>query len=191
MKLKEGDTIPVFTINDVMDSEIVIQKFLGKKLYLTFLRNTACPLCSYHVFSLLKILKILKDKNVEVIIFYESRKEVILSSSFFKEQVLSESQVRVVSDTARKVYNLFGAEIDAKKATFTILQKHGRMTTVESASQEGFHGDGLQEGTNPDAVPADFLINEKGIVFLAHYGADAGDNLSLETVLNFTNLGSD
>lgn len=88
MKLQAGKQVPQFAIQDVAGREINNEQFKGKKIYMTFLRNTACPLCSFHIFRLLKIAEQLREKNVEILVFYESRKQFILSSPFFKEQVL-------------------------------------------------------------------------------------------------------
>lgn len=185
MQLKQGQHLPEFSIEDVSGRKINSKDLQRKKVYITFLRNTACPLCSFHVFRLLKMADQLKAHNVEVLVFYESKKQVILSSPFFKDQVLKERKLIVVSDTAREVYSLFGAEVNSQKATFEILQAHGRIPKIEEAARNGFTGNGIQEDTNPDAIPADFLIDENGTIVHAHYGTDAADNISLDLVSDF------
>lgn len=184
-QLKAGQFIPQFSIEDVSGKMINSRDLEGKKLYITFLRNTACPLCSFHVFRLLKLTDQLKANNVEVIAFYESKRQVIMSSPFFRDQVLNDKKMTVISDTARKVYTLFGAEVNPQKATFEILQAHGRIPKIEDAAKNGFIGDGIQQGTNADAIPADFLVDEAGRIVYAHYGIDAADNIPLEKVEDF------
>lgn len=184
-QLKAGQFIPQFSMEDVSGKKINSRDLEGKKLYITFLRNTACPLCSFHVFRLLKLTDQLKANNVEVIAFYESKRQVILTSPFFRDQVLNDKKMIVVSDTAREVYALFGAEVNPQKATFEILQAHGRIPKIEEAAKNGFTGDGMQQGTNPDAIPADFLVDEAGRIVYAHYGTDAADNIALEKVEEF------
>lgn len=184
-QLKAGQFIPQFSIEDVSGKKISSRDLEGKKLYITFLRNTACPLCSFHVFRLLKLTDQLKANNVEVIAFYESKRQVIMSSPFFRDQVLNDKKMIVISDTAREVYTLFGAEVNPQKATFEILQAHGRIPKIEEAAKNGFTGDGMQQGTNADAIPADFLVDEAGRIVYAHYGIDAADNIALEKVEEF------
>lgn len=186
MRLVKGQVMPSFSIKDVDNNVIESDRWKGKKTYLTMLRNTACPLCSFHVFRLLKMADQLRSDHVQIVAFYESKKQVILSSPFFKDQVLKEKKLQVVSDTDRHVYKLVGAEIDSTKASLEILTKHGRMPIIEAAIKAGFNGNGIEEGTNADAIPADFLINEQGIIVHAHYGADSGDNISLELVEKFS-----
>lgn len=186
MRLAKGQVIPTFSIRDIEENMIETSTWKGKKTYLTMLRNTACPLCSFHVFRLLKMADQLKENNVQIVAFYESKKQVILSSPFFKDQVLKEKKLKVVSDTNRQIYKQLGAEIDSSKASLETLMKHGRMPVIEAAMKAGFNGNGIEEGTNADAIPADFLINEEGIIVYAHYGIDSGDNISLDVVENFS-----
>lgn len=190
MKLQISQPIPEFSIEDVSGKNINSKELRKNKVYITFLRNTACPLCSFHVFRLLKIADKLKASNIQVIAFYESKKQVILSSPFFKDQVLKEKKLIVISDHTRLVYTLFGAEVNAEKGSIEVLQKNGRMPKIEEAAKQGFNGNGIQEGTNPDAIPADFLIDEKGLIVHAHYGMDAGDNIDLNLVEAFAEKNS-
>jgi RNase P/RNase MRP subunit p29 len=111
---------------------------------------------------------------------------MILSSPFFKEKVVGEKKLTVISDPDRKLYGLFGTEVNASKATFDILQKNGRIPIIEAAAKAGFTGNGIQEGTHPDAIPADFLVDENQKIVVAHYGIDSGDNISLDVVENFS-----
>lgn len=187
MKITIGDRMPNFTVHDILDQVIDSKTLVGKKVYISFLRNTACPLCSFHVFSLLKNLDTLKNANLEIIIFYESKKEVILGSSLFQLHVLQEKKLHVISDNSRNFYDLFGAEVNSQKADSELLRQHGRFVTIKKANALGFNGDGIQESTHANAIPADFLIDENGIVVLAHYGIDAGDNLSLDDITTFAN----
>ncbi len=185
MKLNLGQSIPAFNIQDIAGNQIEALKLRNKKVYFTFLRNTACPLCSFHVYRLLKMADNLKKNNMEVIAFYESSKQLILSSHFFKEQVLKEKKISVVSDPERRIYSLFGTEVNAAKATLEILQRNGRIDVVKEAAKVGITGNGIQEGTNPDAIPADFLVDENLIIRHVHYGIDSGDNISLDIVERF------
>ncbi len=187
MKLANNQPVPKFTVDDIAGNQIELLKLRGKKVYLTFLRNTACPLCSFHMYRLLKMADALRTNNMELIAFYESSKKVILSSPFFSDQVLKEKKITVVSDPTRKIYSLFGTEINSAKATLDILERNGRMQTVKEAARVGFLGNGIEEGTHADAVPADFLVDENQVLRYVHYGIDSGDNMSLDVVQQFAN----
>ena len=123
---------------------------------------------------------------MEVIIFYESSIEVFNQSYFFREQVLKENKIRIISDPDRKLYTLYGVELSTKKASFENFKATpGRMEQLREAMQLGFTGNGIEHGTNPDAVPADFLLDEKLIVRSAHYGNDSGDHTSTAVIESF------
>ncbi|MBC7923024.1 MAG: redoxin family protein, partial [Ferruginibacter sp.] len=86
MKLQTGQLAPDFTAEDVLGHPVRLHDLAGKKVYLSFLRNTDCPLCSLHVVKLIKVADQLKQNGTEVIVFYESGKPVVLASDFLRNQ---------------------------------------------------------------------------------------------------------
>lgn len=186
MKPKVGYFAPVFQIEDVLGNPVDLKNFLGKKVYLCFLRNTNCPMCSLHIFKLLKVVDSLKSKNMEVLVFYESSKNMFQLSHFFREQVLKYNLPQIISDPTRQIYDLYGTELSAQKASYqTLMATPGRMDLLKEAVKLGFNSDGKEAGTNPDAIPADFLLDEKLVLRYAHYGKDTGDNIALDLVQSF------
>ncbi len=185
MKLKKGNIAPDFQIEDVLGNQIDLKKMQGKKFYISFLRNVNCPLCSLHVLKISKQAEYLKSLGLVIFVFYESDKIVFKHSEFFKTNVLNENRFSVVSDQKRVVYNLFGTEISPEKCDLTLLKNAGRFETVAEANKLGITGNGIDAGTNPDAIPADFLIDENFVMQYVHYGNDAGDNIQLKLVEKF------
>lgn len=185
MKLKIGQKALDFTTEDVLGNPIHLNDLKGRKIFLAFLRNTQCPLCNLHVFKLSKKADKLKAAGLEILVFYESGKEMFQRSDFFHANVFKDKKFSVLSDPQRKIYDLYGAEINPQKATLEALKTAGRFEQVQEASQLGITGDGIQEGTHADAIPADFLIDENLMIQYVHYGNDAGDNISLELVEKF------
>ncbi|KOY84490.1 hypothetical protein AD998_21090 [bacterium 336/3] len=185
MKLIVGQTPPIFRTEDVLGNIINLTKFKGKKIFIAFLRNTHCPLCSLHVYKLSQKAQKLKELGLEILVFYESEKKIFTYSDFFKKNIFNEQKFHVISDTQRIIYDLYGTEISPEKASFELLKKAGRIEQVTEANLLGIHGDGLEEGTHPDAIPADFLIDESFTIRYIHYGNDAGDNIDLKIVEDF------
>jgi thioredoxin-dependent peroxiredoxin len=188
-KLKITQKAPDFSTEDVLGNPINLSDLKGKRVFIAFLRNTNCPLCSLHVLKLSKIADKLKADGLEIIVFYESSKKMFTYSAFFKENVFADNKFSVISDPERKIYSLYGAEINAQKASLEAIKNAGRFAEVEEASRYGITGNGQEECTNPDAIPADFLIDENLIVQYAHYGNDAGDNIDLKLVEAFALTG--
>jgi peroxiredoxin len=185
MKLKKGNIAPDFQVEDLLDNQIDFKKLKGKKIYISFLRNTNCPLCSLHVLKISKQAEYLKSLGLVIFVFYESDKITFKYSEFFKTNVLDENRFSVISDPKRTIYDLFGAEISPEKSTLEALKNASRFATVEEATKLGITGNGIEAGTNPDAIPADFLIDENFVIQYAHYGNDAGDNIQLKLVEKF------
>lgn len=190
MRLNTGKNAPDFTTKDITGISVSVQEsFKGKKTFLAFLRNTKCPLCSWHLYRLSLIMDKLRAQNLQAIVVYESRKEMFLKSAFFKNSLLKQENLQIISDPDRKLYDLYGAEISPEKSTLEALQTAGRMQDIADAEKDGFTGDAIEPGTHPDAIPADFLIDEDLTIQHVHYGNDAGDHISLDLVESFSQNG--
>lgn len=185
MTLSSGQKAVNFSTSDVLKNPLRLESFRGKKVFLAFLRNTQCPICSLYVYQLLKITNTLRQNNTEMILFYESSEEQILRNPIFREKILNEKNLYVVSDPQRKIYDLYGAEISPAKATMEALQAGNKMGLIQAASELGFNGNGQEEGTHPDAVPAEFLVDEQQMIVRTFYGADAADHLPLQELEAF------
>lgn len=185
MPLLQNQEVPDFSTEDVLGNPIHLHSLRGKKIFIAFLRNTHCPLCNFHLFKLTHLADKLKENNTEILVFYESDKKMFEYSPFFKDRIFKDNKITIISDPQRKIYDLFGAEINPEKATLEALKNAGRFAEVQEAAQLGITGDGQEAGTNPDAIPADFLIDEQLIIQYAHYGNDAGDNINLKLVESF------
>ena len=186
MNIKKGILAPDFQTVDVLGNPLRLKDYQGKKVYIAFLKNVNCAMCSLHLFNILRIIDRLKAKEMEVIVFYESAKDIFKHSYFFREQILKENKMKIISDPNRKFYTLYGAELSAKKASFENFKATpGRMEELQEAMKLGFTGNGVEPGTNPDAIPADFLLDEKLIVRSAHYGNDPGDHTSIAVIESF------
>ncbi|OJJ21150.1 hypothetical protein BKI52_11315 [marine bacterium AO1-C] len=187
MRLDVGTTPPDFTKNDVYGNPVTLTELKGKKIFLAFLRNTRCPLCSRFLLGLSRRIQVFGEEKISMVIVYESRKELFLLSGFFKNLLEKHTNLRIISDPQRKLYDLYGAEISPEKSTLEALQEANRMVEIEDAVKEGFTGDAIEEGTHPDAIPADFFINEDFEIEYAHYGNDAGDHIAINLIEAFAN----
>lgn len=190
MRLNIGETAPAFTTIDITGKPISVNEhFRGKKTFLAFLRNTKCPLCSWHLYRLSLIMDKLREQNLQAIVVYESRKEMFLKSTFFNDNLIKQHNLQIISDPERRLYDMYGAEISPEKSTLEALQAAGRMQDIADAEKDGFTGDAIEPDTHPDAIPADFLIDEDLVIKHVHYGNDAGDHIPLELVEEFAQKG--
>ncbi|GAB4397503.1 MAG: hypothetical protein OHK0053_14090 [Microscillaceae bacterium] len=168
MKLKVGQIAPNFLTKDVLGSQIELHQFKGKKIYISLLRNTRCPMCSLFLYRLSKKATELIEKGLEIIVFYESHEKMFFYSDYFQNLVLRPKLFPIVSDTERKVYSLYKAEVLPTEVANERFLKANRMAQFAQIQQLGITGDGIEEGTHQGAVPADFLIDENLIIQHAH-----------------------
>jgi len=179
MKLSIGQAAKEFSVTDIYGKTIRLNDFKGRKLLLSYQRNTACPFCNYQLFRLNKIYSDLQEKGLDVLVFFESKPEYIQKSSFLSEQKLT-----LISDPERKIYTQYGAEVSPEKAQRT-LSVTGRMEELHASQELKLASPQAEEGVNAAAIPAAFLLDEHSIIRHIHYGNDVGDNIPLETVIAF------
>src|SRR5258708_19239660 len=76
---------PAFNLIDIFDRTIDLKNYKGKKVFIGFFRHAGCPFCNLRVHNLMKIREKLLEKNMEIIFFFKSKKDLILQSIFPKE----------------------------------------------------------------------------------------------------------
>ncbi len=177
-------TAPAFNLTDLFDRQIDLKAYKGKRVFIGFFRHAGCPFCNLRVHSLMKIRETLLEKNMEMIFFFESKKELLLSSIFHKEV----SPVPLIADPNRNWYAIYGIENSLLKSSFShlttfiqtaIKAKTNKLPIYPMAGDESF-----------STMPAEFLIDENQIIRKIHYAQTLNDRLSLETIIQFAEQGS-
>lgn len=85
MRLEQNVKAPVFDLVDVFDRPINLANYKGKRTLIGFYRHAGCPFCNMRVHALTRVYEQVKELNMEMVFFFESRKEVILRSTFHQE----------------------------------------------------------------------------------------------------------
>jgi peroxiredoxin len=178
-------TAPTFNLIDIFDRPINLANYKGKRLFVGFFRHAGCPFCNLRVHSLMNIRETLLSKNMEMIFFFESKKELMLSSIFHK----GISPVPLIADPEKKWYSIYGIENSLLKSSFShlttfiqtaIKAKTNKLPIYAMAGDESF-----------STMPAEFLIDENSIIRKIHYAQTLNDRLSLDTIVEFADKGID
>ena len=179
MKLRTQSPAPIFEHEDIFGNIINIKDWKGHKIYLSFFRNTACPFCNLRAYQMIKMVPRLQDK-IKMVFIFESKKSYLLNSSFTDDL----KHIHVVSDTERELYHLYGAEssLIKKMSSFISLKYASQMKAVKDLGIESNKED---KNTDQNQIPADFLIDENGIIAVAHYGKTIIDRLDEEVIVHF------
>jgi peroxiredoxin len=183
MKLETNLTAPYFKLIDVYDREIDLNNYKDKRIFIGFFRHAGCPFCNLRVHALTKIYDELKSQNMEMIFFFESKKDVLLRSIFHKEV----SPIPLISDPQKLMYAAYGLEssaaISAKSHLTSFVQ------TAFKASRAGVPIHLMADGESINTIPAEFLV-EKGLVIKkVHYAQGLNDRISIDIVKDFAAKG--
>lgn len=174
---------PTFKLTDVFDREIDLASYKGKRVLVAFFRHAGCPFCNTRVHSLQKHYAELKAKRLEMIFFFESKKELLLKSHFHKEI----SPIPLISDPDKVWYDAYGVESSALKSAkshFTsFFQK------VFEAKKKGLPVHWMAGEESIKTIPAEFLMDERGIIRKVHYAKGLRDRMAIDEIEAFAELG--
>lgn len=179
MKLQVDVTAPLFKLNDIFDREIDLSSYKEKRIFIGFFRHAGCPFCNLRVHALTKVHEELKAKGMEMIFFFESKKEVLLRSIFHKEV----SPIPLIADPQKIQYAAYGLEnsatISAKSHLTSFVQ------TAFKARMAGVPMHTMADGESINTIPAEFLIDKGLIVKKVHYAQGLNDRLSIDLLKEF------
>jgi thioredoxin-dependent peroxiredoxin len=175
MRLQENSQAIEFHVKDVFDKPISLEKYKGRKVLLSFLRFTGCPVCNLHVYSLLQRKDEIDKKNLAIIFVFESETETI--KKYIKDENLP---FTFVSDPEQTLYNVYKVEKSWKKLIKWGLTFKGLSNGVKGYLK--FNKYSSMKGSS-DRVEAEFLIDENGILEKVQYGEMVGDYMPISNYL--------
>ncbi|NOU68844.1 redoxin domain-containing protein [Paenibacillus sp. LMG 31461] len=174
-QLQQGMFAPTFRTVDHSGNPISFDDYRGRKVLLTFMRYSACALCNLRVHHFIKRFPDWQRQGMDVIAFFESPEANI--RAYVGTQ---NAPFPLVADPKAELYDLYGVETSEEKVRITMADVNTKMF-AEAAAAAGFALT-PEEGSNFNRIPADFLIDENGIIQLAHYSRMITDHLPLEEI---------
>lgn len=170
---------PIFNLIDIYDRNIDLNLYKGKKVFIGFFRHAGCPFCNLRVHNLSKKRDEYKARNLEMIFFFESSKNVMLQSIFHREI----SPIPIIADPEKIWYNAYGIEKSFLKSTFSHLTTFIQTSLKAKFNQLPMHL--MAENESYSTMPAEFLLDEKLIIRKIHYSNSLNDRLSFEEIEKF------
>ncbi|MEQ9006786.1 MAG: hypothetical protein RLP12_02805 [Ekhidna sp.] len=117
---------------------------------------------------------------MEMIFFFESKKELLLSSNFHQ----TISPIPLISDPGKIWYDAYGVEnsgLKSAKSHFTsFFQK------VFEAKKKGLPVHWMNGNESIKTIPAEFLMDERGIIRKVHYANGLRDRMAIDEIVQFT-----
>lgn len=175
MILQAQQAAPNFITQDIFNNTVSLKTYKGKKVYLAFMRFAGCPVCNLRVHSLLKQADAFKEKNIEIVLVYESSVD---SMRMYLED--SQYPFTFVADPTNILYDSYGVEKSWWKFLSSMFK--GLIGKV-NAGEKLFNKKPKPDG-KMNRMEAEFLIDEQGKISIAYYASFLGDNLSIEKILN-------
>ena len=180
MKLGIKAKAPLFKLKDVFDREIDLEKYADRKILVAFFRHAGCPFCNLRVHALTKVYEELKANGLEMIFFFESKKNVILRSSFHREV----SPVPIIADPEKVWYNKYGLEESGSKSAISHLTSF--LPTVIEAKRKGVPVHLMADGESIKTMPAEFLVGTNLLIKKVHYSDRLNQRLDVEDIRKFS-----
>ena len=172
-------TAPDFNLIDIFDRPIHLKSYKGKRVFIGFFRHAGCPFCNLRVHSLMNIREKLLANNMEMIFFFESKKELLLKSIFHK----GVSPVPLIPDPNKIHYSIYGIENSLLKSSFSHLTTF--IQTAIKAKTKNLPIYPMDGSESFSTMPAEFLLDENLIIRKVHYAQTLNDRISLDTIVDF------
>lgn len=173
MRLIPGTIAPNFDATDIHGRNVQLSDYSGKKLFLSFYRYAACPLCNLRVHELIQRQKEFGDGGVEMLAVFESSTE-----SIKKRVGKQEPPFPIVGDPDHAIYDAYGVETSwsgffAGMATPKMMK----------AFSKGFLP-GKMEG-EISRLPADFLIRPDRTIQDLFYAGIMSSHMPIQRIEKF------
>lgn len=170
MKLVKGQQVPPFRLVSLKGDTYTQENMIGKRYMLSFYRYASCPFCNLRISFLMDLSHELGLEHQMLAIFQSDEADM-------EKHVASlETNFPLFADVNRIYYKRFGVETSA----WAYFKGALKISTLWRAYKKGFP---ISKAMGPKTtVPADFLIDERGIIMYAYYGNDISDHLDIDIV---------
>ena len=175
MRLQENSQAIEFHVKDVLGKPISLGMYKGRKVLLSFLRFTGCPICNLHIYELLQRKDDIDKKNLAIIFVFESNSAII--KKYIKDENLP---FTFISDPEQILYDTYAVEKSWKKLIKWGLTYKGLSDGVKGYLK--FNKYSSMKGSS-NRVEAEFLIDENGILEKIQYGEMVGDYMPIYNYL--------
>jgi len=169
-------SISGFQLPSIDGKHFDLQQLQGQRYLLSFFRFAGCPFCNLRVHQLIQNWDQFGDNFTVVGIFDASLEN--LQRNLSKHR----TPFTLLADQKNKVYKEYGVERSVGGVFKGMLKYFPQLLYsmfIKGNLPTNFGGNLL-------TMPANFLVNERGIIEVAHYGKDEFDHLPFKQVMAFS-----
>jgi peroxiredoxin len=174
ISLGPGDKVIEFKLPSLNGGEFDLNSYIGAPFMISFFRFASCPFCNLRMRDLVRLNDELKDTFQHIAIFESPLK------TMQKHAKRLSSPFPVLSDPQRVVYKKYGVQ---RSVLGMIKGMTVHSPTILKGMLKGFVP--TEVSRRYLTMPANFLIDETGIIRAAYYGQHEGDHMPLDEVKTF------
>lgn len=174
MRRQPGEKAVRITLPSINGSTFDTDSLEGKRFMLSFFRFASCPYCNFRVRQVVTRFAEFGDGFTVVAVFDSPLDDLVRQTQGHK------APFPILADESNRYYREYGIEHSVGGVLRGLVPRSPSLVR------------GLMLGYIPVTIkgskttmPADFLIDERGIIRVAYYGRDQGDHLPLERVKEF------
>jgi len=173
--LSNNTQAPDFTARDINGNIQSISQYRGHKVLLSFYRYASCTFCNLRIAELCKIYPKSKDRSIQFIGVFQSPTAAVQTHAGALNPPFP-----IIGDLERVLYKKYEVDESSKLKYLRGLLNIPRLLTSLTQGFTLSKNDG-----DKYLIPADFLIDEEGIIHTAYYGKDISDHISLDAIETF------
>lgn len=170
-----GDQVSSISLPAIDNSIFNLESMKGKRYMLSFFRFASCPFCNLRVHELVKRYNELGEEFAIVAIFDSPL------DNLQKHADGHHAPFPILADEANRYYREYAIE---HSVTGVFKGMILRMPTLIKGMLKGYVPTTIKGKMT--TMPADLLVDEDGIIQVAHYGNDEGDHLAFEKITIFS-----
>ncbi|WP_051620356.1 peroxiredoxin family protein [Paenibacillus sp. UNC451MF] len=181
-KLQPGNMAPLFHVTDHQGKPVSLENYRGRKVLIAFFRYSSCALCNLRIQRFIERYPEWQQQSLDIIAFFESP-EINLQTYVGKQN----PPFPLIADPSAVIYDKYGVESSEEKMQSTLADPSIKavIAEVEAAGYTLTR----EEGSNFHRIPADFLIDENGIIQICHYSQMVTEHLPFEAIDLFAEAG--
>ena len=175
MRKESGEKVPRVTLSALNRLTFDTESLNGKPFMLSFFRFASCPFCNLRVHELVQRFNEFGDHFTIVAVFDSPLDNLIRHTKGHN------APFTILADESNQYYREYGIEHSVSGMFKGMIL---RMPKLVKGMFKGYLPIIIKGSLT--TMPADFLIDQFGIIQEAYYGKDEGDHLPFEQVKAFS-----
>jgi peroxiredoxin len=175
MKHQPGDTITSFSLPAIDGSLFDLESLKGKRYLLSFFRYASCPFCNLRLHELVTRYQEL-DNAFTIVAVFDSSLE-----NLQRHAQKHHAPFTILADQDNACFKLYEIEHSLPGMLKSMIVRLPAL--LDAMILKGYIPWRIKGSIT--RMPADFLIDENGVIQTAYYGKDAGDHLAFSQIKAF------